>query len=184
MLLRGGIWTVFGRPPLHERYLDDRATMAYQPYMVKSQHSGRPPPTILGLLVDHQRWLNSAGRAGKRLEKDELQFNDCDLDGINLSGAQLRYAYFEGGSVRLANFTGADLYRATFASCDVAEANFSQANLRSATFLTNHREARFDGANLDHVAWNAEEEKRNQDERRTSLRTRMGFLSKLGKGTS
>ena len=143
------------------------------------QPFGRPPPGVLRLLLDHQRWLNSAGRAGKRLEKDELHFKYYDLDGIDLSGAQLRYAYFEGGSVRLANFTSADLYNATFTSCDVAEANFCQADLRWATFLTNHGEARFEGANLNHVAWCADDEKRNQVERRSRLQDRMALLGKF-----
>lgn len=122
------------------------------------------PGKLARALLDHQRWLSSDGRFGKRLECDpDTQFVDCDLEGMDFSGAELRYAYFQGGSARGARFVGANLAHSTFDSCDVEGADFRGANLSWARFFTNHDKAGFEGATLRHTAWNREEGKRNDE---------------------
>ena len=115
------------------------------------------------LLFEHQRWLNSRGLFGERLDSTELFFKDCDLDGVDFTEAGLMYATFKGGSVRGARFIGAELYWAKFESCDVAGADFSRADLRWAVFLTNHREAQFQNAKCDHIAYSTEDMERNHE---------------------
>ena len=151
--------------------------------MAKLDRHGRPPPAaILRLIVDHQRWINSGGRFGKRLDRDELPFVNCDLDGVDLSGANLRHAYFDGGSARMARFIGTNLYNSKFDGCDVEGANFSRADLLEATFVTNHDKACFDGANIEHTAWSAEEERANLKAYRTQRLARLKDLSTMLKG--
>lgn len=115
------------------------------------------PKEIDRLLSEHQLWLSSKGRAGKRLDREELRFKDLNLDGVDFSKARLPYAHFEGGNVRGARFTGAYLHSATFNACDVGGTDFTGADLRWATFDTNHEQARFEGANLYKTAWTIEE---------------------------
>jgi uncharacterized protein YjbI with pentapeptide repeats len=120
-----------------------------------------PPPALLRRLLDHQRWLNSNGRFGAQLDKSELQFDNCDLAGMNFSRAKLDYAYFSGGSVRGACFAGALLVQATFDGCDVEDADFRTADLGWANFLTNDDKAFFESANLNRTAWNQEQMDQN-----------------------
>ncbi len=78
--------------------------------MKDTKPSYRPLPVrIVRRLLDHQRWLNSKGFAGKRFEDTSLEFNNCDLEGVDLSRAYLEATIFKGGSVRGARFVGADL---------------------------------------------------------------------------
>jgi uncharacterized protein YjbI with pentapeptide repeats len=112
-------------------------------------------------LLDHQRWLNSDGHFGAQLDKSELQFDNCDLAGMNFSRAKLDYAYFSGGSVKGACFAGALLVQATFDGCDVEDADFRNADLGWANFLTNHEKAIFEGASLIRTAWNQEQMNQN-----------------------
>lgn len=130
-----------------------------------SERSFKPlPGKIARALLDHQRWIASGGRFGKRLEcEPDTAFVDCDLEGMDFSGADLNSAYFQGGSARGARFVGADLAHSTFESCDVEGADFSGADLSWATFITNHDKASFDGATLRHTAWNREEGKRKDE---------------------
>lgn len=117
---------------------------------------------MLRRLFDHQRWLNSNGRYGKRLVGNELLFESCDLEGADLSKAEIEFAYFIGGSVKSARFLSSNLLFATFEGCDVEGTDFSNANLRWATFLTNHEKAQFAGADLTRTAWNLEQRDQNR----------------------
>jgi len=114
------------------------------------------------MIYDHQRWLATNGRFGKRLEvRDGLQLKDCDCEGVDFSGAILDGGVqFKGGSVRGACFVGTSLSEATFDSCDVGDADFTRANLSWATFATNHKDARFEGSDFANTAWSAEEGER------------------------
>jgi uncharacterized protein YjbI with pentapeptide repeats len=141
--------------------------------MADSEPQCRPPPVaILRLLFEHQRWLNSQGRFGKRLdEQNGLQFENYDLSGVDFSGATLDWAYFRGGSVKGARFIGASLLSAVFNECDVADADFSNAKLRCATFATNSEHASsFEGAELADTAWDADQGERMFAARREQLR--------------
>jgi uncharacterized protein YjbI with pentapeptide repeats len=125
----------------------------------------RPPPlSVLRSIYDHQRWLTSNGRFGKRFNREALEFENCDFDGVELSGANLAFARFIGGTLRGARFLGATLSDARFISCDVEGANFTGAELVRATFATNHEGASFEGANLQQVAWSEEEAGRRDAE--------------------
>ena len=135
----------------------------------------RPLP-MFRMLFEHQRWLNSDGRFGDRLDGLGLLFKDCDLEGIDFSEAGLIYATFNGGSLRGARFVGAELYWAKFEACDVAGADFSEADLRWATFLTNHEEARFENANCDHMAFTLADRERNYELDRTLRLSGFGLI--------
>ncbi|MEG4508302.1 pentapeptide repeat-containing protein [Microcoleus sp. F6_B4] len=69
--------------------------------------------------------------------KEILQTNDCSvcqIDGINLSGANLPGATFWSSSLREANFSGSNLAGANFNEADLTGANFKSANLKGANF--------------------------------------------------
>lgn len=110
------------------------------------------PEAALKGLLDHQRWLSSNGKFGKRLDDETLdddapsdwrllRFDGINLDGIDLSGASLYSAVFVGGSLRGARFVGTYLNAANFTDCDIEGANFAGADISDAVFLTNHRQA-------------------------------------------
>jgi uncharacterized protein YjbI with pentapeptide repeats len=126
--------------------------------MTEVKLSCRPPPvSALRSIFDHQRWLTSNGRFGKRLVREALEFENCDLAGVDLTGAHLAFASFVGGTLKGARFVGADLSNARFISCDIEGANFTGAQLGRAVFLTNHEAATFDGASFDETAWSEAE---------------------------
>jgi hypothetical protein len=127
---------------------------------------------LLRMLSDHQRWLNSNGHFGKRLDvlvKGDipglrvslfdgynlgLTFNNCSLDGVDLSFANLELAEFRGVSLRKARFIGANLKHASFRSCDVAGADFSYADVSWSNVRdTNHEAACFENARTGHMAF-------------------------------
>jgi len=99
------------------------------------------PKLALRRLLDHQRWLSSNGQFGERLADWDLPFDHFNLDGIDLSGAELCGSRFIGGSLRGARFIGADLESVQFLSCDIEGANFTHASILGAIFLTNHEKA-------------------------------------------
>jgi hypothetical protein len=140
------------------------------------EYGGTYKRPLFRLLFEHQRWLNSEGRFGERLDGMEFWFKDCDLDGVDFTEAGLLYATFEGGSVRGARFVGAELYWAKFEACDVARADFSKADLTWAIFLTNHEEARFDNAKCDHMAFSLEAQERNYQLDRTLRLSGFGLI--------
>jgi uncharacterized protein YjbI with pentapeptide repeats len=118
------------------------------------------------LTLDHQRWLSSNGRFGKRLQAPHgIQIDSCDLEGMDFSQADLRCANFNGGSVRGARFVEANLSNAVFDSCDVEDADFGHADLSWAIFDTNHERASFDHADLTNTAWSADQGKQMHVER-------------------
>jgi uncharacterized protein YjbI with pentapeptide repeats len=130
--------------------------------MTNPDRRGRAPPAaLLRRILDHQRWLNTNGAFGKQLVGSEILFEECDLDGVDLSRAEIEYAYFNGGNVRSARFVGTCLFNATFDGCDIDGADFSNANLRWANVLTNPEKAHFEGADLTRTAWTKVQMDRN-----------------------
>ena len=128
--------------------------------MTDSERSGRHPPVgVMRVIFDHQRWLSSNGRFGRRMVREGLDFNDCDLAGVDFSGADLTFTNFNRGSLNGARFVGATLQNSEFRNCDVEGTDFSGADLFGALFVTNHTAAVFEGANLEKVAWNLEEQR-------------------------
>jgi uncharacterized protein YjbI with pentapeptide repeats len=118
------------------------------------------PLRLLRLVLNHQLWINSQGRFGNQLDRDELLFENNDLEGVDFSRARLSDVFFKGGSLRGARFVGAYLRYATFVGCDLDGAEFADADLRDATFSTNPEKASFEHANLDRVAWGIEDVER------------------------
>jgi len=154
--------------------------------LMKKKHLRSPPPKILRLLVEHQRWLNTGGQFGEQLDQDEIQLVDMDLDGIDFSGAKLPWVCFHRSSLRGARFGGAKLRHARFISCNIEGADFSNAELQEAVFATNHEKAYFEGADLTETAWSLEEMKNKGSVQDAQRNERMafigGFMSKLSKG--
>jgi hypothetical protein len=122
--------------------------------MIASAPQFRPPPEALArCILDHQRWLSSNGRFGKRLQCEGRLFKDTDLEGMDLSHACLNSAYFKGGSVKGARFIEAELGSAIFEACDVNGADFTRAHLARSIFATNHDKACFAGASREHMTF-------------------------------
>jgi len=76
------------------------------------------------ILREHQRWLTSAKKAGKRAD-----FSGAQLDGIDLAGIDLSAAVFRGASLKSAKLDGARLVHADFSDASLENASLSGANL-------------------------------------------------------
>ena len=77
-----------------------------------------------------------------------------DLRGINLSGANLKRAVFDGADLEGADLSGADMRRASFKGANLMKAAFDNADMRNAIFikakmnLSNFQGAKLEGADL------------------------------------
>ena len=58
-----------------------------------------------------------------------------DLRGIDLSGADLRRAVFDGADLEGADLSGADLRKASFKQANLMKAAFDNADMRDAIFI-------------------------------------------------
>jgi uncharacterized protein YjbI with pentapeptide repeats len=106
-------------------------------------------------LVEHQRWLNSAGQLGKRLELHPKAWGknvktdlfEANLRGVDLSRASLSHVVFASCSLRLARFVGSELRDVRFICCELQGCDFNGAILENVSFErgTNYQQARFDG---------------------------------------
>lgn len=76
-------------------------------------------PDIDAIEVDHQKWIATQGKEGKR-----ASFRGFNLSGADLSGRKLVEASFRGVNLTGANLSGADLRTA-----DMSEAVLDKANL-------------------------------------------------------
>ena len=73
-----------------------------------------------------------------------------DLRGIDLSGADLRRAVFDGSDLEGANLSGADMRRASFKQANLMKASFDNADMRDAIFLKAKMNlSNFQGTKLD-----------------------------------
>ena len=114
------------------------------------------PPTVEvpGLdvtptLNEHETWLQSHGREGKRASLDGADLHGHSLQKANLASAGLRGADLSDADCRYATFTSADLRRADLSGADLTGANLSVANLRGAKLrLSKLSEASLRGADL------------------------------------
>ena len=115
--------------------------------------------TAVSMLKDHQLWLSSGGREGKRavftgydlsgLDSDyaearyvvppfwEKNLSKIDLSYSNLSGLSFRkvilsQADFRGANLKNANFYQATLYKADFSGADISEAYIEESLLNQA----------------------------------------------------
>ena len=111
-------------------------------------------------LLDHQRWLNTDGRFGTRLElgpkawgNAQTDLVDCDLRGVDFSRALLDDVIFVSCSLRLARFNGAELRKVRFICCELEGCDFTDAILEDISFEqgTNYEQANFKGVKAQRV---------------------------------
>lgn len=95
------------------------------------------PEEIKALLADHQQWLGSETKEGKR----------ADLSGANLEAADLHGANLRGANLRKANLSRCNLEGANLRGADLREANLQQAALSGTTLF----EADLAGADLSNA---------------------------------
>lgn len=116
------------------------------------------PDSLLRPVLDHQRWLKSAGRFGARLVlNDGAVLDDIDLRGFDFSRADFSGVRFRGGSVKGTRFADADLSDAIFEGCNVEGADFDGADLHRTVFVTNHTSANFGDSDLRVAAFSQQE---------------------------
>ena len=114
-----------------------------------------PPPHILRALDEHQRWLRSQGREGKKLYgRGRLDLRGLILDGADLSLAFLTSKSFEGSSLRGAWLIGADLENSSFTNVDLTGACLDIAYLAATNFIgAKYHQTSFEGANIEDAIW-------------------------------
>ena len=99
------------------------------------------------ILEQHELWLDSNEKEGKRARLSGADLAGADLTDANLSYANLRGADLTGADLIRANLRGACLYGA-----NLIVANLRGANLRGANLIVaNLRDANLRGANLTHA---------------------------------
>lgn len=101
------------------------------------------------MIQDHKTWLHNR-RAGKRLDISFYNLQDVDLSSSNLkfacfqhadlynvdfTNANLCHANFEGAYISQCNFTNTDLKRSTFSVSNIEESNFRGAALGMTSFV-------------------------------------------------
>ena len=110
--------------------------------------------TLFIILKEHQLWLESNGRNGKKADLSNKNLIGADLEGANLRGANLRGANLIGANLIGANLREANLIEAYLIGAYLIGANLIGANLREASLIeaslieANLREANLRGANL------------------------------------
>lgn len=79
----------------------------------------------------------------------EVDFANCQMDGVNMSGLKLNIAGFEAASLVNANFAGTRFMHSSFYGAKLTKANFAAADLPLTEFnLADVSEASFVGATL------------------------------------
>jgi hypothetical protein len=114
------------------------------------------PSKLKVILKDHDLWVQSYRKQGKRANLAGANLEDANLRGANLAGANLKCTYFEGANLRGANLQGADLRNAYLQDANLLYANLYGADLQGATFDLNFKQVYwFDRATFseDQIAW-------------------------------
>ncbi|GMQ51071.1 hypothetical protein LST1_13620 [Neisseria elongata] len=115
--------------------------------------------TLFIILKEHQLWLESNGRNGKKADLSNKNLIGADLEGANLRGANLRGANLIGANLIGANLREANLIEAYLIGAYLIGAYLIGANLREASLIeaslieaslieANLIEANLRGANL------------------------------------
>ena len=107
--------------------------------------------TRLQGIFDHQRWLSSGGKFGKRLEiiqgfgSEAKNYGNADLASVDFSGAKLECVAFALCDLRNASFRGAELTDVYFLGCKFEETDFRGVWFNGVDFReTNYKKAKFD----------------------------------------
>jgi uncharacterized protein YjbI with pentapeptide repeats len=93
------------------------------------------------LLSEHQKWVESGGKEGKRADMRNAILQEANLHAVNLQGADMENAKLSvadlmGANLRLANMRGADLWMADLKDANLQGAELQGANLAEVTNLT------------------------------------------------
>jgi len=102
------------------------------------------PVTLVQTLADHERWVRSDGKHGKRAD-----FSEQNLTEVDLSGRSLATISFANANLKSVNFDGSVLAACDFSNANLRKANFSGSDLRGANFIgAMLEETRFSDANI------------------------------------
>ena len=96
------------------------------------------------ILSEHEKWLDSNGKEGKRADLSYRNLRKADLSGAHLSEANLSGANLSRANLSVADLFGADLSGTNLSRANLFGANLSGANLSGA----NLSRANLFGANL------------------------------------
>ena len=89
---------------------------------------------IADALKDHETWLATDGREGKRASLTRSDLAGSDLSGADLRRADLSRADLKGANLQGARLAGASLPGASFEDADLVGADCRNADLRGAQF--------------------------------------------------
>ena len=131
-----------------------------------------PPPEIQNQIDEHQRWLESGGKEGRRLGSGDevIEFNGLTLDSVDLSLSELACAEFKGSSLRGAWLIGAHLSGAAFNNSDLTGAHLERADLTYANFINAEiSQVSFEEANTKEVIWTESDDKAFRQKNRSRL---------------
>ncbi len=109
-------------------------------------------------LLNHQAWVESGGKRGKK-----ASFRLRDLEGTDLHDLNLKKVGFSASMLREASFDDVDLEDALFVRANLQKANFFDCNLQKARFVgadltevflddINLQDAILSSANLQHAS--------------------------------
>lgn len=87
-------------------------------------------PELDEIIEDHRAWFESNGKAGRKANLANANFEGADLMGAELGGANLLRANLQRADLLLADLRGACLIEA-----DLSDANLVSTNLRGASLL-------------------------------------------------
>jgi hypothetical protein len=102
----------------------------------KRQNS--PSALYIKHFYEHDRWIRTEGRFGKRMILQTRQLSHRVLDGVDFSGAIFANVTFSNVSFRETLFKNAKFFGVSFDHCDLDKSDFTGAT---------GKEVRFDGSN-------------------------------------
>ena len=82
----------------------------------------------------HQKWLETDGKKGERLDLQGIDLRYADLSDANLSGADMSCVNLSGANLQRANLQRANLQRADLSGADMYGANLSGADIDFASW--------------------------------------------------
>ncbi len=102
------------------------------------------PEQLKEILEEHQWWIESDGKEGKKAILFRANLQKANLRFANLQEADLCVVNFREANLTVANLQKADLFDANLQEANLSGANLQEADLREA----NLQQANLSGANL------------------------------------
>jgi len=99
-----------------------------------------PSPIHLRRIFDHQRWLMTEGRYGKRMILKKKYFENTFLEGVDLSGAVFANVAFSYSNLQEARFVGAEFFNVSFYHCNLERTDFTDAKGQHINFENSYSE--------------------------------------------